>query len=192
MKKIRKIFIALVVLALGAAKLSATPFDYKSAVGLYAMTSNDIMGIQYQHWFDKLGFQTQGFVFYDNNYGWNNYEDVGKYNYSVTAELQVKLFEATIGLRSGTMLYAWALAGVHGYNDSIYVNSKGEYGESNYVPGYNKAPEDFTNAVLGLGFAFDVMMFNHLSFPLQFGFTGEFPSKFTAGFTVGTGVRYKF
>ena len=166
--------------------LSADPLDFKNAVGVFILgnVSSDepgVKGIQYQRWCtDKLGFQTEGFVTYGNRY-----DDISAYDFSLDAELLLKLYETPKGFRFASTLYAWGLVGIHGFNQISYVEDKnaGQYNYKYINEGFR------SDVMLGIGFGFDVMMLNHISIPFQFGFEGEFPNATSAGFCLGTGLR---
>jgi len=64
--------------------------------------------------------------------------------------------------------------------------------DGNYTADYTKDSGLLADAMLGIGFGFDFMLFDHISIPLQFGFEGEFPNEISAGFCIGTGIRYRF
>lgn len=170
------------------AALSATPLDFDNSVGVFALADTNVMGIQYQRWCtEKIGFQTEGFVVYnDSAYTSSNFDC------SLSCELHLKLFEAPFGKKSGSTLYAWFLGGYHGKTGNEYIASKGTWGEPDYVEGYYEPTGYLSNAILGLGFGFDIMFLNHISIPIQFGFSGEFPNTKSAGFCLGAGVRYRF
>lgn len=187
MKKLRKLFCVATVLLACTAAASADPLDFKNAVGVFLLgnVSADepaVRGLQYQRWVnDRFGFQTEGFVTYDKSY-----YNIPTYDFSVSAEPLIKLFESPKGYRFASTLYAWGLVGIHGFNkeNSTYDEATGSYIYSD--SGLQ------ANCMLGIGFGFDVMMLNHISIPFQFGFEGEFPKDISAGFCLGMGVRYKF
>jgi len=192
MKKHLKLSIAIAALILcKISTVSATPMDFKNSVGVYGLFETPVVGIQYQRWCtDRLGFQTTGFVQYDQSDFTYSVKD--GLSFSLSGELQLKLFETPFGNRSGSILYAWFLAGYHGFATSQYISPVGEWGEPGYIDGYYQSTGFKSNAILGIGFGFDIMFLNHLSIPIQFGFAGEFPTNTNAGFCVGTGIRYRF
>ena len=191
MKKSFKVFLAATVFAVcGIIPLSAEPLEFKNSVGIYALIQTQVMGIQYQRWCtDRLGFQTTGYIFYEKA-KWDG--DNNEFNASLSGELQLKLFETPFGKRSGSVLYAWFLGGYHGFTKEKWIDPVGNYEDADYVPGYYSNDGYHSNAILGLGFGFDIMFLNHVSIPIQFGFSGEFPNDTSAGFCVGAGVRYRF
>ena len=189
MRKIKLLLCAAALFMAGSSFLAADPLDFKNSVGVFILgnvTSEtlSVKGIQYQRWCtDRWGFQTEGFVTYDAQ-SWQ--DSLPTYDFSLSGEVLLKLYETPKGYRFASTLYTWGLVGVHGFNDVVYENfpnsSTGHYVDEGFM----------FNTVLGLGFGFDVMMLNHISIPFQFGFEGEFPNKTSAGFCLGTGVRYKF
>lgn len=190
MKKEIKIICSLIFLAVcSSSALFATPLDFKNSVGIYALVDTEAMGIQYQRWCtDKIGFQTQGYVFYDELSG----DGASDFNCSLSTELQLKLFETLMGEKSASILYAWFLAGYQGSSSRTWNNSQGDYGAADYVPGYYTQGDYKSSALMGLGFGFDIMFLNHISIPIQFGFSGSFPNDISAGFCFGAGLRYRF
>ena len=195
MKKI--ISFALAIFLIGAASVwaeeSQDDITYDQAIGVFVLGNDssdgpNVCGLQYQQWFDKVGFQTEGFVYYNDK----NYKAVPTYNFSLSGEFLVKLYETQVVRRTSSTLYAWFLAGYHGYNKANYVESKGTYGEPGYVEGYYTDSGFMGDVMLGIGFGFDIVVFDHISIPFQFGFEGEFPNTITAGFCVGSGIRYRF
>ncbi len=195
MKKI--ISLALAIFLIGTTALWAEDSQdetvYDQAIGIFVLgnvsaTDPNVCGIQYQQWFDKIGFQTEGFVYYNDK----NFSQVSTYNFSLSGELLLKLYETPKFKRTYSTLYAWFMAGYHGYNKANYVDSKGTYGEAGYVEGYYTDSGFMGDAMLGIGFGFDIVVFDHISIPFQFGFEGEFPNTVTAGFCIGSGIRYRF
>ncbi len=191
MRKSLKLLAVSAVLAFcGLHSLSAEPLDFKNSVGIYGLMQTQVMGIQYQRWCtERLGFQTTGYIFYEKA-KWEG--DNSEFNASLSGELQLKLFETPFGKRSGSILYAWFLGGYHGFTKQQWVDAVGTYEDATYQPGYWQDGKYYSNAILGLGFGFDIMFLNHISIPIQFGFAGEFPNDMNAGFCVGAGVRYRF
>ena len=191
MKKF-KILVCMTVLLSGLSALCADPLDFKNAVGVFLLgnisTTPHVKGLQYQRWItNSIGFQTEGYVSYDSKV----YTDLQQYDFSVSGEFLVKLYETPHGYKFGSTLYAWALAGFHGFNKINYTYESDIDGEY-YTPGYNWDTGFKGDVMLGIGFGFDVMLFDHISIPLQFGFEGEFPNDISAGFCLGSGIRYKF
>jgi len=197
MKKIKILICALAIALIGSLSAWSEELqddkEYNQAIGIFLLgnTSADapnVRALQYSQWFNKIGFQTEGFVFYNKN----DFKDVPTYDFSLSAELLLKLFESPKDKKVYSILYAWFLAGAHGYNTADYVSSVGEYGDPGYVEGYYKDSGFKADALLGIGFGFDLVFFDHLSIPIQFGFEGEFPNDIAAGFCIGSGIRYKF
>lgn len=194
MRKSLKLLAVTAVLALcGLHSLSATPLDFKNSVGVYGLFNTPVVGIQYQRWCtDRIGFQTTGFVQYDQSDPVVNIQNDDGFSFSISGEFHLKLFETPFGTKSASVLYAWFLGGYHGFSDARYVEPEGEWDTPGYIAGYYEPTGFKSNAVLGIGFGFDIMFLNHLSIPIQFGFSGEFPNQTQAGFCFGTGVRYRF
>ncbi len=178
MKKGIKILLAsLAIFACGTVSAFAAPLDYESAVGVSILTTFETVnvgGLQYQRWInDKFGFQVEGSIFYEPDYD---------FDYNIAAEFQYKLFETPMGTKNATILYGWVLAGHRGFQNTSY----------DYVTDVRTKDKFMADALLGVGFGFDVMLLNHISIPFNFGIVGEFPNKPAAGFCLGSGVRYRF
>lgn|SRR5574344_718873 len=185
MKKLGKVLMMMCILtSFGVVSAFANPIDSDNAIGVFIMgtTESSVYGLQYQHWFnDKIGMQMEGAAYYNPDVYYGK-----ELQYNISAEFQYKLYETALGERSATNLYAWLLAGHHGYiaNESTYDAGTGTnvYTSTGFC----------ANAIVGLGFGFDIMFLNHISIPVQFGFMGEFPNDPTIGFAFGSGLRYRF
>jgi len=177
MKK-NSIALFLVTVLFSCVSLYANPVDANSAVGVTAMgtTRAGVYGLQYQHWFNnRFGMQTEGFAYY-------NPDSNEELNYLICGEFLIKLYETQLTERSASNLFVWILAGHRGYSEKEYDYNTGKTLYSGFCP----------DALAGVGFGFDIMFLNHISFPVQFGFLGEFPYDTSVGFSLGTGIRYRF
>ena len=129
MKKSLKLMAVTAVLALcGFHSLSATPLEYKNSVGVYGLFQTPVVGLQYQRWCtDRIGFKTTGFVQYDQSDPVITINQDHGVSFSLSGELHLKLFETPFGTKSASVLYAWFLGGYHGFSESKWVESKGEW-----------------------------------------------------------------
>lgn len=200
MKKIVKIFCVMSVFLFGGIfALSATPLDYKNALGVYGLIPRSVGGLQYQRWFnDRLGAQFQVFGAYTDSvyYNKNTNSYIPTYSVSASAEFQVNLFETAISEKTAVRLFGWVLAGYYGHNeiDSDYIESTGERDTESYVPGYSVYSDSglLSSINLGFGFGFEFMFLNRISIPLEFGFAGSFLDNTGVSFSVGSGLRFRF
>lgn len=191
MKKLSKIFVTIfAVSVIAISSVFATPTDMDNAVGvtfLGAVNSSYTAGLQYQRWCtDKIGFQVQGYAFYEADSSDSLNYEMSALNYEMSAQFLLKLYESTLGGANRTCLYAWTLVGHHGYEDSD------SYYDDATEKWVNTESVFYPNAQAGIGFGFDATLLNHLSVPIEFGFLGEFPNQAKCGFVFGSGIRYRF
>lgn len=157
---------------------TSTEKNFDNALGFYATTigfSEAAGGLQYQHWFDRVGFQITAGGYYNPQNGGRTI------NYSVLLDGLFSVYRDDITPWLSGNLYIWATAGHHGYNLATY-DGYGNITNRAFVP----------NFVAGAGIGIETILFRHFSIPIQFGYTAEFPDYPTAGFSVGTGLRYRF
>ncbi len=171
--KNKKVFIALAVLLILSCSLAFADENlFSNAAGFYGMVwpESGVGGLQYQHWFKHLGMQfTAG--------GWaQSYSgQISSVDCALTAELQGKLYSHFFSPKFGSIFYAWALAGFHGYTDN-------QDGDLIFYP----------NGAVGFGLGIELIFIQHISIPVQFGYSGEFPHNMNFGFSFGSGLRYRF
>lgn len=182
MKKLLKIIgAAFVLFTCSAVTVAADPMDYKNSLGMYVMAATDSMGLQYQTWINnKVGLQVQGYATYRNN----SFTEIDTYDCSISTQLLWNLFENPISEKTAINFYAWGLVGYRGYNTIAYI------GEADDVHASDTGI--LSQAAVGLGFGFEFMFLRHLSIPLEFGYAGRFINNTWMGFTVGSGLRYRF
>lgn len=171
--KNKKIIISIVLLMIISCSFAfAEDYLFSNAAGVYgtAWQESGGGGLQYQHWFKRLGMQfTAG--------GWaNSYNGtLSSVDFSVLAELQGKLYSHFFSPKFGSIFYAWAMTGFHGYSDI-------SAGDLIFYP----------NLVAGFGLGIELIFIQHISIPIQFGFSGELPNDMNFGFSFGSGLRYRF
>lgn len=184
-KKIKRITTFFAVLCLPFAVLIANPIDNKTAVGVYftsALNSNaNAYGLEFEQYINpKMALGVIGAAFYDN-----------ADDYSINANLQFKysLIEGDFNEHFSSRLYAYGIIGYNGWSLTYYDYSNiVDYEHQNPVPVKTKYHDVFTS----LGFGIDFILVDHLSLPINFGFAGKFPNNPSAGFCLGTGIRYSF
>lgn len=193
MKKLVKAILAAAVLAFGGiAGLSANPLECKNAIGVYALISDSVFGMQYQRWFtERFGVQFTGYGYFNSNpniFYVEETSDTPEYSFSIAVEPQIMLFETAISEKTAVRLFAWGLVGYHGYSEAEWISSS----ESETGTGYYKNKGYFNNVNLGLGAGFEFMFLKRMSIPIEFGFVGAFPNDSYTTFTVGSGIRFRF
>ncbi len=185
LKKTKILLISVAMLIMGSAALHANPLEYKNAIGIYGMFGFSNSGLQYQRWFnDRIGLQSQVLAWYES--GRNQYDDP-EYEFALNTQLLFSLFKTNFGEKAGTNLYAWGLLGYYLYNTTDYVD-----GSSLGVYSIRITESICNNFVFGAGFGFDVMFWDHLSVPFEFGFAGQMPHETRISLTAATGIRYRF
>lgn len=171
--------------ALGAVPLAAEDAaasdadSWHDALGMYGATLGDDPsgGLQYQHWFDRAGYQITGGGYYSPNARTGR-----KFAYAIMVEGLYTVFRNTYSTWLSGRLFLWALAGHRGYLSSADFYK-------------DETLEDGTlalNALTGAGIGIDTILFGHFSFPLEFGYVGEFPVNPGIQFSVSGGIRYRF
>lgn len=170
MKRLLKILLTFgFLMGLSTTAAFANPLENKQAVGVYYILSeNPIGGLQYEYRFNNLiSTKVDVFMYYDGKYR-------EALNYNGNIELDITMDESMWKERYSSRLYAYILAG---HTGNLY---------------FGETPHQQYDAVLSAGFGFDFTLFDHLSIPIQFGFLGTFPDNKSAGFCVGSGIRYSF
>jgi hypothetical protein len=67
-----------------------------------------------------------------------------------------------------------------------------------YIDGDSENPqsievlENMNIFSIGAGFGVDVIISDHISYPIKIGFTGVMADKMSVNLTFGTGIRYRF
>lgn len=160
----------------------------KNALGFFAKNVNNnngpvLFGINYQRWLnDYIGLQGTIANEYVNTFQENGEEIF----FNADLELQVKIIEHKFkSIDLATTLYAWASAGIYSEN---YFGS--EYIQSSEV--WKDIKLKNTYFLTGIGFGFDMTLYEHVSIPFSFGYIASFSDEFLADFTVSVGYRYRF
>lgn len=147
-------------------QLNKDPYtDFPFAIGMYEQfvpTIEFCGGLHIQRWFNKFGLQ----------FSFGGIASDTELNYSVVASTMLSLFRSYISENLNSDLYIWFEVGHHGFknfNDILIFNE-----------------------IVGIGVGLDIVLFDHFSIPLEFGYGVEFPQKFVFGFCASTGFRYRF
>ena len=182
MKKGFKIlFVFSILVGFNLAHISANPLENKTAVGVYgmgAMTNVDAStaGLEFEKWITpNFALGIIGSAFYNDS----SYQD---FSANVSLQFKYSMINSDFGDHFGSRFYAYAVAGYNGWSISKWDSDTYEY----------VATEYFNDVFVSLGFGIEWLLIDHLSLPLNFGFAGRFPENPTAGFCMGTGIRYSF
>ena len=194
----KKTLILLVLIALALSSLAAqeelpSPAKlFPNSVGISgsATTIGGMGGLSYQRWFGDFGYSlTLGAM------AQPVYEVVGStaasspsfYAYSYNGELDLlwKLYSSDFWRWLSGDLYTYAKLQHQGGVQSIYTPNADITKPATYVA----SPFGLTFAA-GLGIGYEIILFQHFSIPLQFGYTAQYP--FTLGFDTGGGLRYRY
>lgn len=123
-------------------------------------------GLSYQQWFDKVGFETAGGFYYDGG---------STFTYVLGAQAQFMLYEDFYSDWFTGCLYFFT-GGKHG----------GDVTASSYEPGIG----------IGAGVGVELVLFQHFSLPLEFGYGGVWKLSsiipVSAGPQIQGGFRYRY
>lgn len=195
MKKIFKIVIFILLTCFFAAPIFAYEDDdddvsarekNKNAAGVYTMgwiapKSDSVAGLQFQHWFDNnLGFQLElgGYARKDCYY-WYDYDleshkedEYLRSYFSAATHLLYNVFSTNQAKIFYTRFYLWGMGGVIMLSD--YENSF------------------LLNGCAGVGIGAEFVVWHRMSIPVEFGFSGSFPTDLSMSFSAATGIRFRF
>jgi hypothetical protein len=156
---------------------------FHDALGMFGSTAagKPIGGLHYQHWFDNFGFQMMAGGIYNPAAESGNTLD-----YSATVDGLWTVYGNGFSDFLSGRLYLWVSGGTHGYTPGKYsydeLSGEKIKNDSGFV----------SNALAGAGIGIETILFQHFSFPFQFGYTAEFPEKAALGFSVAGGLRYRY
>ena len=138
------------------------------------------LGLSYQQWFNNgIGFQgTLGGL-------WTPKEGF----ISTLVDFQKKFVSHYFEKRDiTTLLFGWISGGF--IHSSVLKHD--------YIDGDSENPqsievlENMNIFSIGAGFGVDVIISDHISYPIKIGFTGVMADKMSVNLTFGTGIRYRF
>ena len=155
-----------------------TPFEeFNKSVGLFVYA---YPGLSWQQWLGGFGYQINFSGMYLPNV-YEEYDDVlGSYItydyiqafFLFTAEAQFEFFTVKFLDDWYGRLYGVVLGGLY------------------YSSNYNEP--SVLNGVSGIGIGYETVYRKHLSFPIHFGYSCEFPNEFKMDFIFGGGFRFRF
>lgn len=155
-----------------------TPFEeFNKSVGLFVYA---YPGLSWQQWLGGFGYQINFSGMYLPSV-YEEYDDVlGSYItydyiqafFLFTAEAQFEFFTVKFLDDWYGRLYGVVLGGLY------------------YSSNYNEP--SVLNGVSGIGIGYETVYRKHLSFPIHFGYSCEFPNEFKMDFIFGGGFRFRF
>lgn len=194
MKKIKFAFVVLLMCLSAAAfceeAVEEKPTVYNNAIGFVYTpgpdlgSTNDtlIAGLQYQHWFDNVGLQMTGCMYYDQNYNYytGNSNTYGqKLDWKILGGAQFILCTFNVDnlnwIKDDTVfrLYFWLNGGV-GARDLDMDNQNLAY------------------LYAGTGIGLEAVFWKHISIPFELGYSGQFLNDGGFDIAVSSGVRFRF
>lgn len=154
--------------------------EFPSALGFFSGTvygENLFGGLQYQHWFSKLGFQVEGGAIFSPSNNDLDYSIVGDFLYSVYGD------EYSDKLAGRLYLF-----GTIGHIGKIITEYNNAITENHFR----------FSVLLGFGIGIEAIAYKHFSFPIQFGYAADWPINLSPvnqpfiGLMISTGIRYRF
>jgi hypothetical protein len=158
---------------------------FPSAVGVCSEHVGLSGGLQYQHWFGPTGIQMRGGVKY-NTGG----DLMGRtMDVWIASEIQYRVYGQRYTNWLTGQFYLWGAFGYHGYITQKYI-----YPISGTVGTMITSP--YVNAAFGgIGLGLEIILFDRLSVPIEFGNIGEYPFNYEQpymGFYPSIGLCYRF
>lgn len=141
-----------------------------------------VAGLQYQRWFDKIGLQLTGCMYYDQQHEFGTYNQgriSSKLDWKVLAGVQFILCTFDVDnlgwIKDDTVirLYFWVNGGVGGRD--LDVDSK-----------------NLAYLFAGTGIGSEVVFWKHISVPVEIGYNGQFLNNGGFGICGSTGIRFRF
>lgn len=162
---------------------NAIGFVYTPASPMSEMADTLDAGLQFQHWFDNVGVQLTGCMYYDQN---NPYADeegnivkAKKLDWKVLADVQFILCTFDVDnlnwIKNDTVfrLYFWVNGGVGSHDVSSELRN-------------------LADVYAGTGIGLEAVFWKHISIPIELGYHGKFLNEGGFGINGSTGVRFRF
>ncbi|MBP5567687.1 MAG: hypothetical protein J6X54_00520 [Treponema sp.] len=176
-KRLRKILCILVLSGLSFGAF-AGGLDNKNGIGTYVfLNDHPFGGFQYERRVgdsNAIGLKFGVSAFYDDD---DKFEPL---NYNLTFEFDYSIFQTTWKEKIDSRVFLFALVGYEGGIKRDYDNINRIILSDTY----------YSNVLACGGAGFEIIVFDHLSFPIQIGMSAKFPYEIKVGFTTGFGVRY--
>ncbi len=195
MKKMKKIItVVIICLLVSIPSVWAELADFPNALGVFGGVStgggSGYGGLHYQRWFPKFGIQAEGGIMYSPS--------SEQLNYSVVADGLFPVYSSDFSDKLGGSVYLFVSAGHNAQTFVVPEQSMWDDPTQTYIV---TAPEQrYFNPKLftGVGIGIEVVLFQHFSIPLHFGYAGDIPlntspgNTLYIGFTFSGGLRYRF
>jgi len=172
--------------------------DFPSAVGVFGSTYNG-GGLSYQRWNGQAGWQVTagGKALPANYYSYWNYAlsgdkattDAFNWGYNVQVDFLYKLYASNFWEWLSGDLFAFASVSHRGASAAVWVDDSGDSGDTDYS-GHYEDGEYIPTFSAALGIGYEITLFRHFSFPIMFGYMGEWP--LSVDFCVSGGMRYRY
>jgi hypothetical protein len=160
-----------------------------SALGFFAMNvgrSSAVYGLQYHRWFDRFGVQVTGGGWYSPA-GENNYPATMDYAFALQGMYAV--YSNAFSDKIAGRLYLWGMLGHHGWMSTMNLTTTNPDGTTSYGVGSTGYLPALTS---GVGIGIDITLFQHFSFPIEFGYSGQFINGMSVSPSIGGGIRYRY
>lgn len=194
MKKMSKIISVLFLcLLVSVPSLWAELADFPNALGVFGGVSlggSGFGGLHYQRWFSKIGVQAEGGVMY--------VPSSEQLDYSIVVDGLFPVYSNDFSEKLGGSVY---LFGSAGHNASTFtVPEQGVWDEPTQTYKVTAPEQRYFNPKVfaGVGIGIEVVLFQHFSIPLHFGYAADIPlnaapgNELSIGFTLAGGLRYRF
>ena len=199
MKKL-KIAFAVLLMCLSTAAFceeEAAPQVFNNAVGFafntpatlgYYYDDSLVCGLQYQHWFDKIGIEVTGSMFYDENYHYNFYDPGSD---SWPSEYGEKLdWKLLAGVQF--ILCTFNVDNLNWIKDDtvfrLFFWVNGGAGGRDLTP----TSQNLAYLYAGTGIGMEAVFWKHISIPLKLGYSGQFLNNGGFDLCASSGVRFRF
>ncbi len=209
--KVKKLALLLVLLLVSGVFVFAEEENvfskYDQSLGFYG-NSTGMMGISYQDWNGRLGYQVTGGFTYSDDYAFDVYSYDGEnvpvdiFSYNIGAEVFYMLYEDSYDDWLAGALYVFGnLTHIGSINTDItFTGTTITPTEGDPYTEYSASGETdpyFTPGIgLAVGVGFEIVLFDHFSIPVEVGYGGawEFSSivPVNGGFMAGGGFRYRY
>lgn len=161
---------------------------FPRAIGVFAIGPPiSEVGLQYQQWKGALGFQAMGGIYYNPLLS-----DTGKsFDYWAEVEGLYRVYGGLFADWLSGQLYLWARIGHEGYIETVYTSPPAGSTASPTVTTSPYVP----SLIGGLGIGLEVILFEHFSLPIEFGYEGSLPFGYgepIVSLSVSGGLRYRF
>jgi len=188
MKKSARLFVTAMVLFLGiTASVTASEkrewIFHDNACGAKFFTwnssDNGIYGLNYQRWFENnVGLETTFGGSFNPSERSDNY-------LCVNGQIQYRIFQSATDRPFVGQFYFWGMGG--------YICAQKTTWTYNYETNESdRKTKIINNACGGLGIGAEIVFWERISIPVEFGLCGDFPDVPNIGFSASSGIRFRF